>query len=133
MSQILIVDDEASIRNQFRDFLARWNVEVQATDSLVEAAQLIAGHDVGVIIQDLILDAPLTEVYEFIERHCGPHTGREAIVITGHLAKADFRRLVDVGAYCFFQKPVSLDELLIATWAAQQRAEQVAKANGRRG
>ncbi|MBN8454859.1 response regulator [Accumulibacter sp.] len=133
MSQVLIVDDEATIRNQFRDFLANWNVEVLVAGSLPEAEHLIAGHDVGVIIQDLFLDAPVTQVYEFIEKHCGPDLGREAIVITGYLAKADFRRMVDIGAYCFFEKPVSLDELLIATWAAEGRADRMALVNGRRG
>ncbi|WP_300455038.1 response regulator [Accumulibacter sp.] len=133
MSQVLIVDDEATIRNQFRDFLAKWNVEVLVASGLQEAEQMIAGHDVGVIVQDLILDAPITQVYEFIGKHCGPDVGREAIVITGHLDKADFRRVADTGAYCFFEKNVSLDELLIATWAAQERADRMARVNGRRG
>lgn len=123
MSRVLVVDDEKTIREQFGEFLAKWGVDVVTVGSLVQAEAEIVSGDVGVIIQDLILGGSEAEVYDFIRKRCGPGTGCEAIIITGHVGKANFRRLVDAGAYCFFKKPVDLDELLIATWAAQQRAE----------
>jgi DNA-binding NtrC family response regulator len=113
-----------TIRNQISEFLNKWNVDVVSVDSLAQAEARIAKDDVAVIIQDLFLGGPAADVYDFIQKHCGPDTAREAIVITGHIAKADLRRVVDAGAYCFFKKPVDLDQLLIATWAAQQRAER---------
>lgn len=124
MSQILVVDDEPTIRRQLCDFLGNWNLEVAGVGTLTEAEGAIARGGILVLIQDLILPGENDDVFDFMARHCAPEDGPEAIAITGHLAQADLRRVVDAGAVCFFKKPVDLDELLIATWAAQQRAQR---------
>jgi DNA-binding response OmpR family regulator len=123
MSRILVVDDDPLIRRQICEFLSGWNLDVVGAGTLGDAEREMAGGEVQVLIQDLILIGEPGDVFGFIARHCGPDTAGEAIAITGYLPQADLRRVVDAGAYCFFKKPVDLDELLIATWAAQQRAE----------
>jgi DNA-binding NtrC family response regulator len=133
MSRVLVIDDEPTIRRQMCEFLEKWNVDVVGVGNLIEAEREMTTGNVTVVIQDLILREREGDVFEFIGKHCGPDRGREAIAITGHLAQADLRRVVDAGAFCFFKKPVDLDELLIATWAAQQRADRVwAEAERRR-
>ena len=127
MTRVLVVDDEPTVRSQISEFLMKWNFKVSAVGSLAEANREMAAGDVRVLVQDLVLRGEPGDVFEFIRRYCGPGTGREAIAMTGYLAEADLRRVVDAGAFCFFKKPVDLDELLVATWAALERAERTAE------
>lgn len=120
MSRVLVFDDEATICSQVERALFG-QVDVVTATSMAQAEAAIAEDGVSVVIQDLVLPGPKGG-YDFIETHCGPGSGRQAIAITGFVEQANMDRLMDAGAYCFLKKDFDFDELKFATKAAQRAA-----------
>ncbi len=112
MNDILIVDDNESLRDAFELMLSEHGFRVitarsgrKAIESLAEA-----GNPPAVAIVDLRmpdLDGPAT-----IEALRDQHPGLRVIAVSGQMLSPYFGRLAELGVRHFLPKPFLLEELL---------------------
>lgn len=109
---VLVVDDEAPVRHMFVRALQRRGFEVLEADTGTVALELIASHEVDVVLLDNALpDLAGTTVLERLRS--SPETATlPVLLVTGH-ADVDHRISgLEAGADDFIAKPVELDELV---------------------
>jgi two-component system, NtrC family, nitrogen regulation response regulator NtrX len=113
MNHVLIVDDEAEIRDSLESILREENYLVTSAATATEALELLRDAAYDVVLLDIWLpdrdglDA-LTEI-----RQLEPSNVPEVIIISGHGTIEAAVRATKLGAYDFLEKPLSLDRTLI--------------------
>src|SRR5664279_4290159 len=113
MNHILIVDDEAEIRDSLESILAEEGYAVATAATAAEALTLLADAAYDVVLLDIWLpdrdglDA-LTDIRQMDSAHLP-----EVIIISGHGTIEAAVRATKLGAYDFLEKPLSLDRTLI--------------------
>jgi two-component system nitrogen regulation response regulator NtrX len=113
MNHVLIVDDEAEIRESLEDILREEGYLVTSAATAGEALELLRDAAYDVVLLDIWLpdrdglDA-LTEIRQ-MERANVP----EVIIISGHGTIEAAVRATKLGAYDFLEKPLSLERTLI--------------------
>ncbi|HEX9198569.1 MAG TPA: sigma-54 dependent transcriptional regulator [Acidobacteriaceae bacterium] len=113
MNHVLIVDDEAEIRDSLESILAEEGYAVATAATAHEALTLIADAAYDVVLLDVWLpdrdglDA-LTDIRQMDSGH-----RPEVIIISGHGTIEAAVRATKLGAYDFLEKPLSLDRTLI--------------------
>jgi two-component system nitrogen regulation response regulator NtrX len=113
MNHVLIVDDEAEIRESLESILREEDYLVTTAATAAEALELLRDAAYDVVLLDIWLpdrdglDA-LTEIRQ-MERANVP----EVIIISGHGTIEAAVRATKLGAYDFLEKPLSLDRTLI--------------------
>ncbi len=125
MANILIVDDEASIRETLGPALQRRGHEVVTAASFREGEQFAqAGFDV--ILLDIML--PDGNGVELLRTILGRDREQSVVMISGHADVETAVEAIRLGAYDFIEKPISLDRVLItidnATRAASLKGEK---------
>ncbi len=108
-SPVLIVDDEAIVRESIRDWLTESGYRVTTASSGEEALKLFAEQDFGVVVLDIRLPGmtglkPLQEI-----RAIRP--GVKAIMITAYPTAELNSEAVKLGALDFVIKPVAPEDL----------------------
>ena len=113
MNHVLIVDDEAEIRDSLESILTEEGYVVTTAATAHEALTLIADAAYDVVLLDVWLpdrdglDA-LTDIRQMDSAHLP-----EVIIISGHGTIEAAVRATKLGAYDFLEKPLSLDRTLI--------------------
>ena len=113
MNHVLIVDDEAEIRDSLESILAEEGYVVTTAATAHEALTLLADAIYDVVLLDIWLpdrdglDA-LTDIRQMDSAHLP-----EVIIISGHGTIEAAVRATKLGAYDFLEKPLSLDRTLI--------------------
>ena len=113
MNHVLIVDDEAEIRDSLESILAEEGYVVTTAATATEALTLIADAAYDVVLLDIWLpdrdglDA-LTDIRQMDSAHLP-----EVIIISGHGTIEAAVRATKLGAYDFLEKPLSLDRTLL--------------------
>src|SRR6202142_2178716 len=113
MNHILIVDDEAEIRDSLESILSEEGYAVTTAATAGEALTLLADADYDVVLLDVWLpdrdglDA-LAEIRQMDSAHVP-----EVVIISGHGTIEAAVRATKLGAYDFLEKPLSLDRTLI--------------------
>ena len=107
---VLLVDDEAELREVIREVLAM-EFEVETAASTQEAETLLARRTFDVMICDHVL--PAGTGLDFFIRHYGRWPGMKRILLTGYMNPELISRSVALGGLvaCVL-KPVAFDELL---------------------
>lgn len=109
-TKILVVDDDANLRNTLADILRLKGYEVVAVGSGAEGITEAARTFVNVALIDLRLpDMSGIEVMERIKL-AAPLT--EAIILTGHAALESAIETTNKGAFSYLLKPYEIDKLL---------------------
>src|SRR6266702_3683583 len=113
MNHVLIVDDEAEIRDSLESILAEEGYAVATAATAHEALTLIADAAYDVVLLDVWLPArdgldALTDIRQMDSGH-----RPEVIIISGHGTIEAAVRATKLGAYDFLEKPLSLDRTLI--------------------
>lgn len=107
--QILIVDDEAIVRESIRDWLKDAGYEVLTAESGEDALLMIKKQDFGAIILDLRLPGITgIEVLKQV-KSMRPHI--KSIVITAYPTMLTKEEATKLGAIDYLVKPVFLDRL----------------------
>lgn len=127
MRHVLIVDDEAEIRESLGSILREEDFAVASTGTAAEALELIRDAEYDVVLLDIWLpDGDGLHVLEQI-RDLGLLTPPEVVMISGHGTIESAVRATKLGAYDFLEKPLSLDRTLLllknATEARQLRRD----------
>src|SRR3972149_8122447 len=108
-SQVLIVDDEADIRELLGMTLARMGLEAHCAASTSEAYALLAKNSYDLCLTDMRLpDGDGLAVVDHVAKH---HPSVPVAVITAHGSTENAVAALKAGAFDYLAKPVSLDQL----------------------
>jgi len=108
-SQVLVVDDEADIRELLGLTLVRMGLEAHCAASTSEAYALLAQNSYGLCLTDMRLpDGDGLTVVEYVAKH---HPSLPVAVITAHGSTENAVAALKAGAFDYLAKPVSLDQL----------------------
>jgi two-component system response regulator PilR (NtrC family) len=108
-SQILIVDDEADIRELLGMTLERMGLEAHSAASTAEAYAMLAKNSYGLCLTDMRLpDGDGLAVVDYVAKH---HPSLPVAVITAHGSTENAVAALKAGAFDYLPKPVSLDQL----------------------
>jgi two-component system, NtrC family, nitrogen regulation response regulator NtrX len=127
MKHILIVDDEADIRESLEGILKEEDYIVTTSATATEALELIRDAEYDVVLLDIWLpDGDGLDVLGQI-RTMGLSALPEVVIISGHGTIDAAVKATKLGAYDFLEKPLSLDRTLLviknAVLARQLREE----------
>ena len=107
---ILIVDDDLSIRNTMQEYINNAGFASQTASTAEEALELIRINKYAVVITDIRLPGmgglELTKVIK-------QDNGSDVIVVTGYSDDYSYEEAINIGASDFVIKPVRLEELLL--------------------
>ena len=113
MNHVLIVDDEAEIRDSLESILTEEGYAVATAATAHEAFTLLADAIYDVVLLDIWLpDRDGLDALADI-RHMDSAHVPEVIIISGHGTIEAAVRATKLGAYDFLEKPLSLDRTLI--------------------
>jgi diguanylate cyclase (GGDEF)-like protein len=109
-TNILIVDDDLSIRNTMQEYINNAGFASQTASTAEEALDLIKINKYAVVITDIRLPGmgglELTKVIK-------NDNGADVIVVTGYSDDYSYEEAINIGASDFVIKPVRLEELLL--------------------
>jgi len=108
MPTILIVDDDAAVRGILLDLLSE-NYECNTASTAEQALQYLEIEDYDVVLTDLAMPG-LTGV-ELLKRVKLKDSNTPVILISGKMQEEDQESLMNLGAFAYFTKPFSLDEI----------------------
>jgi diguanylate cyclase (GGDEF)-like protein len=107
---ILIVDDDATIRDSMCEFIDMSGFRSCTCSSAEQALELIKKKKIQVVITDIIL--PGINGLELTDRIRKSHNA-DVIVMTGYSADYSYEEAINKGASDFVFKPVRFEELLL--------------------
>jgi two-component system, NtrC family, nitrogen regulation response regulator NtrX len=121
--KILIVDDEAGIRESLGSILRDEHYDVSAVGSAEEALEQIPTSDFEVVLLDVWL--PGIDGMEALGRIQATPRAPAVIMISGHGTIETAVRATKLGAFDFIEKPLSLEKIIVLVRnAVQQRRLQ---------
>ena len=109
MKPILIVDDEAIVRESIRDWLKNAGYEVSVAESGEEALKLIQKQNFGVMILDLRL--PGINGIDVLKKAKALNKSIKSIVITAYPTMLTQEEATKLGAIDYLVKPIFPDKL----------------------
>lgn len=116
--QVLVVDDEADIRELLHITLAQLGLKVWEADSVQQAITLLDSQSFDLCLTDMRLpDGDGLTLVEHIQRHCSQ---MPVAVITAHGSSDLAVEALKKGAYDFVSKPVQLARLRAMVQTALQ-------------
>lgn len=116
---ILIVDDEASLRELLGQLLANAGYQVTEAEDGRKAGALLKEQTFELVITDIIM--PERDGLEFLAEIHRKHPGLRVIAMTGggHIPREQYVKLAkSLGAHTVLEKPFGNDKLLAAVAAA---------------
>ncbi len=113
MNHLLIVDDEAEIRESLEEILKEEGYAVTSTPTAAEAMVLMRDAPYDVVLLDIWL--PDRDGLDVLSDIHGLNTDSkpEVVIISGHGTIETAVRATKLGAFDFLEKPLSLDRTLI--------------------
>jgi heterodisulfide reductase subunit A len=109
MKQILVVDDEAIVRESIRDWLKDAGYQVSVAESGEEALKMIQKQDFGVMILDLRL--PGINGIDVLKKAKTLKPDIKSIVITAYPTMLTQEEATKLGAIDYLVKPIFPDKL----------------------
>jgi two-component system response regulator PilR (NtrC family) len=108
-SHVLVVDDEADIRELLGLTLTRMGLDTHCVASTAEAFALLAKNSYELCLTDMRLpDGDGLAVVDYVSKH---HPSLPVAVITAHGSTENAVAALKAGAFDYLAKPVSLDQL----------------------
>ncbi|HKJ85380.1 MAG TPA: sigma-54 dependent transcriptional regulator [Spirochaetia bacterium] len=121
MSSVLVIDDEAGIRDVLKEILVDEGYEVYTGEDGIEGLQIVKSERVDLVILDVWL--PNMGGIDVLKELKALRPELEVIVISGH-GNIDLAvKAVKLGAFDFLEKPLSLDRVTTITKNALQMEE----------
>ena len=102
-ARILVVDDEAIVRESLRDWLTDAGYEVFTAENGPQALEIIKGERLGIVLADLVM--PGMDGIELMKRarEILPHI--QVVIITAYASIATAVAAMKEGAYDYIEKP----------------------------
>ena len=111
MHNVLIVDDEAGIRDSLAGILSDEGYSTRSVESGEACLDLLRKTAFDVVLLDIWL--PGIDGLEVLERIRELDNPPEVLMISGHGTIETAVRATKLGAYDFLEKPLSIDKTLI--------------------
>ena len=110
MKRILVVDDEAGIREVLDEILRDEGYEVLVAGDGLEALKILEEHPIDLVLLDVWLPGKggIDVLKEIVENY----TGIQTVMISGHGSIDLAVKALKLGAFDFVEKPLSLDRVL---------------------
>ncbi len=122
-ARILVVDDDATMREALRDTLGAEGYQVQTVENAIQAIAELEKQEADLVLADLTLPRVSgLELLDSIRRHW---PGLEVIVITGQGSIETAVDAIKRGAYHYMTKPFMPDEMLHLVGQALERRRLV--------
>lgn len=125
MAKILVIDDEAIIRDRLKSLLELDDYEVYTAGGGVDALKVFDAQAPDVIVSDIKM--PKIDGIEVLRRVKMKNTSAEVIFITGHGGVDTAIAAMKEGAFGYIQKPIDYDELKIEIDKALEKQAMQAK------
>jgi two-component system response regulator PilR (NtrC family) len=125
LKRVLVVDDEADIRELLDLTLARMGLAADCAGSLAEARNCLAGQRYRLCLTDMRL--PDGEGLELVREIGERHPELPVAVITAHGSMENAVSALKAGAFDYLSKPVSLDQLRALVKAAVGLPEEAGR------
>jgi len=122
-SNILVIDDEGSIRYTFDLAISDAGYTVFYAESGAEALEILRDEDINVIFSDLNL--PDINGIELCRQIRCVKPNAYILSITGHAANFDIAECYQAGFDDYLEKPVSLNLLQISAFKAFKQVKEV--------
>ena len=111
MANILVIDDEKSIRNTLKEILEYEKFKVELAEHGVEGLELYKKGNYDIVLCDIKM--PEMDGLEVLERIFEEEGDAQVIMISGHGNIDNAVEAIKKGAYDFIEKPLDLNRLLI--------------------
>ncbi len=121
--KLLIVDDEASIRQTIRDIFEYEKYDVDEAADGLDALDKIKNNKFDVVLLDIKM--PEMDGMEVLEKIQVISPELPVVMISGHGTIETAVEAVKIGAYDFISKPPDLNRLLITVRNAHEKTTQV--------
>jgi DNA-binding NtrC family response regulator len=108
-AKILVVDDEAAMREVLEIRLREWGFDVRLACDGAEASELIEKYDPDIVISDVVM--PELSGLELLERLKAGDPSRPVILITAHASVDIAVEAMKHGAQDFITKPLDYSKL----------------------
>lgn len=109
MKPILVVDDEAIMRESLRDWLTDLGYQVETAEEGEQALKTVAAQDFGVVILDLRL--PGKDGIEILKEARAKRPNLRGVIITAYPSIQTAVQAMREGAVDYLPKPFNLDDL----------------------
>ncbi len=126
MARILVVDDDAAMREVVRIRLEKWGHSVKTAGDATAAAGVVTDWDPDIVVTDLVM--PGRNGLELLRELQGEEPQRPVILITAHGEVEQAVEAMKCGAADFITKPIDYEQFrsLLETLEAQlQRRREV--------
>ena len=123
MAKILVIDDEASIRNTLKEILEYEKHEVELAEDGAEGVELFENNTFDIVLCDIKM--PKMDGIEVIGKIFEKSDGIPVIMISGHGTVDIAVDAIKKGAYDFIEKPIDLNRLLITIKNALDKSNLV--------
>ncbi len=125
MKNILIIDDERSIRNTLKEILEYENNKVEAIESGKQAIELIKKQEFDIVFCDIKM--PEIDGIEVLKEIHSIKPEMPIIMISGHGNIETAVEAIKLGAYDFIQKPLDLNRILVTIKNATEKTELISE------
>ncbi|QOY93982.1 sigma-54-dependent Fis family transcriptional regulator [Massilia sp. UMI-21] len=119
--RILVVDDEADLRELLEITLLKMGLDVDSAATLRQARGLLAEHDYALVLTDMRLPDGLG--LELVREVSASHKGTPIAVITAYGSADNAVVALKAGAFDYISKPVALDALRVMVRSALKLSE----------
>ncbi len=123
MATLLIVDDDSLIRDTLHDLFSDTH-ECHTADRAEQALAYLEVETYDVVLTDISM--PQLSGLELLKHIQAKHPTTPVIVISGLANEADARALMDMGAFAYFAKPFTLEDIEDAVERAIARHQELA-------
>jgi two-component system, NtrC family, response regulator PilR len=106
---VLVVDDEADLRELLEMALIKMGLDVDSAESLITARALLSAKEYALVLTDMRLPDGLG--IELVRELASSHKGTPVAVITAFGSADNAVAALKAGAFDYLSKPVGLDEL----------------------
>lgn len=119
---ILIVDDEADIRNLLAGILEDEGFETRQAANSDEALEAVLTRRPALVVLDIWLENSTLDGLRILERLSAEHPDVPVIMISGHGTIETAVSAIKMGAYDFIEKPFETERLLLQVGRALEAA-----------
>ncbi|MBN2184162.1 MAG: sigma-54-dependent Fis family transcriptional regulator [Candidatus Krumholzibacteriota bacterium] len=109
--QVLIVDDEESIRSSLEKLLSFEKYNALTAPNGKTALEIVSSERIDIILLDIKM--PGMDGLEVLEKIKEKHPGIPVVIISGHGNISTAVEATKLGAFDFIEKPIDLDRLLL--------------------
>lgn len=123
MANILVIDDERSIRNTLKDILEYEKHEVEVAEDGPSGLEMLKNKSFDLVLSDIKM--PQMDGLEVLHTIKEKHADVQVIMISGHGDIETAVEAIKKGAFDFIQKPIDLNRLLITVKNGLDKTELI--------